>query len=120
MQSTTHQHHVVRVNVRDIISQCDIVLLQLLVVLINTSFQGAGVGAVVGGSFLDVIFSRSVQLLLEDRVGVSGFELGLEIAESLGAGVGSTTSVAEVVAVVLTFLPVTAPMGFSEQAQTRV
>jgi len=87
------------------------VLLQFLVIVIDTFFQGAGVSAVVGGSLLDVIFSRSVHVFLEDGVGVSGLEFGLEVAESLGAGVGSTASVAEVVAVVLTFLAITAPVA---------
>lgn len=56
------------------------VVLHLLVIIINASFQrGSGGHAVVGGSLLDVFFGGSVQLFLEDGVGVKGFELGLEV-----------------------------------------
>jgi hypothetical protein len=33
----------------------------------------------VGRSLLNVLVGRSVQLFLEDRVGIHGFEFGLEV-----------------------------------------
>jgi len=50
-----------------------------------------------------------VKFLLEDRFGVDGFELALEVAENLSAAVGPTTLVGEVVRVVLRLFAIASP-----------
>ena len=57
-------------------------VLHLLVIIIDASSQGARISALFlrqGRGLLDVLVSRSVQLFLEDRVGICGLELGLEV-----------------------------------------
>jgi hypothetical protein len=54
------------------------------VFIVNTSTQSAGIGALflgkVGGLF-NVIVGGAMQLFFEDRIGITGLELALEIAQ---------------------------------------
>ncbi len=95
-------------------------MLHLLVILIHASSESAGVGALFlgeGGGLLHVIIGWAMDLFLEDGVGVDGFEFGLEITESLGAGVGPTTTVGEVVPVVLSFFALATPIPVSMECR---
>jgi hypothetical protein len=96
------------------------VLLQLLVdeivLLATASADGAAVDALFlgdGRGLFHVIVGRAMKLFLEDGVGVHGFELGLEVTESLGAAIGTAALVGKVVAVVLRLLALDAPTGVS-------
>lgn len=92
-------------------------LLQLLeIILLTAAAEGAAVDALFlgdGARLLHVVISGAVELFLKDRVGVHGFEFGLEIAEGLGAAVGAAALVREVVAVVLRLLALDAPVRVS-------
>lgn len=58
---------------------------------------------------LNVFLRGPVNVLLKDRLNVNALELGLEVPESFGGGVGSTARVGEVVSVVLGFVAVSSP-----------
>ena len=59
---------------------------------------------------LGIVFG-TVNVLLEDRIGLESFEFGLEAVQSVavGAAVGATTGVGEVVAIVLRLVTGSAP-----------
>ena len=87
------------------------------ILLLNTR-RADTVGAL---SLLDVthlpiilLINRSVELFLKDRIGLHRLEFGFEVVNvmALGAGVGTTTCVGEVVAVVLRFVARGAPSSW--------
>ncbi len=54
----------------------------------------------------------AMDVFLEDWIGLNGFKLGLEAVDgvAVGAAIGATTSVGEIVAIVLGFVPRSSPM----------
>lgn len=58
------------------------------------------------------IGGSAVNLLLEDRLGIGGFEFGLEITDgmAMGAAVGATAGIGEVVAIILHLIARAAPV----------
>jgi hypothetical protein len=74
----------------------------------------------VGGVFLvkracagllDLLLRWAVQLFLEDGIGLVDLKLGLEVAEGLGRGVGTTTDVTKIVAQVFGLDTFTSPIA---------
>ena len=89
-------------------------LVDKIVLLATDSPEGAAVDALFlggGRGLFHVVVGRAMKLFFEDGVGVHGFELGLEVAESLGVAVGAAALVGEIVAVVLRLLALDAPTG---------
>ena len=60
---------------------------------------------------VSVIFECAMVFLLEDRIRLDSLELGLEIADgvTMGAAVGTTTGIGEVVAIILGLVTRSAP-----------
>jgi hypothetical protein len=67
---------------------------------------GAGRGALL----VKLGTHGSVNLLLEDGLGLDGLELGLEVFGSVGAGVASATRIVHIVAIVVDFIAIAAPV----------
>ena len=61
--------------------------------------------------------SSTMILLLENRIGFDGFELGLKVADvvAVGATVRATASIGEVVSIILGFFTGVAPLGVDYQ-----
>ena len=81
-------------------------ILQLLVVVfLVDALVGAGSGALL----LELLAHRAVKLFFEDRFGLDGLELGLEVFELVSRRVAATTCVIHVVGHVFDFVTVSAP-----------
>lgn len=88
-----------------------------LIVLLRGILLVDGVGA--GGCALLVKLGahRAMKLLLEDRLGFNGFELGLEVTSGIRAGVASTTSIGHVIAHILNFFTGLTPIDVQWSVQ---
>lgn len=54
-----------------------------------------------------------MKLFFKNRIVVDGLEFGLEIVQSMGTTVGSSTLVVESVPAILNFITLTTPVGVS-------
>ena len=82
-------------------------------------FNTPTAGAIGSLHLIEIIFitHSSVKVFLKHdiSIGIFGFKFGLEVAQivSLSAAVGATTSVGEIVTIILSFVAGTAPFGQS-------
>jgi hypothetical protein len=75
------------------------------VVLLVDALVGAGGGALL----LEILANGAVELFFEDRLGLDGLKLGLEVLKLVGRGVAAAAGVVQGVWHVFNFVAVSAP-----------
>jgi hypothetical protein len=75
------------------------------VVFLIDALVGAGGGALL----LEILANGAVELFFEDRLGLDGLKLGLEVLKLVGRGVTAATGVVQGVWHIFNFIAVSAP-----------